>query len=131
MKIVQITLSLVSRGHCVESVQLQSFFQYWSLFSRIRTKYGDLRVMFPFFQWFLIFHRKCGRVLANKQHCVKRVQIRSFLLSVYSRIRAKFWGDLRSKSQREYGKIPTRKNSALGHFSHSEYYEKPFLTSII
>ena len=43
----------------------------------------------------------------EKEHCVKSVQIMSFIWSVFSRIRT------------EYGEIRTRKNSVFGHFSRS------------
>ena len=33
-------------AHCMKSVQIRSFF--WSLFSRIRTKYGDLLRKYPY-----------------------------------------------------------------------------------
>ena len=45
-------------------------------------------------------------------HCVKSVQIRSYLWSVFSCIQSK------------YRKIRTRNNSAFGHFSHSDYFSK-------
>ena len=32
--------------HCVKSIQIQSFF--WSVFSRIRTEYGEIRSMSPY-----------------------------------------------------------------------------------
>ena len=32
--------------HCVKNVQIRSFF--WSIFSRIRTEYGDLLHKFPY-----------------------------------------------------------------------------------
>ena len=32
--------------HCVKSVQIRSFF--WSVFSCIRTEYGDLRCKYPY-----------------------------------------------------------------------------------
>ena len=47
----------------------------------------------------------------NTDYCVKSIQIRSFFLSVFYRIRT------------EYGKIRTRKNSVYGHFSRSGYAE--------
>ena len=50
-------------------------------------------------------------------HCVKSVQIRSFLWSVFSRIRTEYGEILRIQS--ECGKIRTRKNSVFGHFSRS------------
>ena len=49
------------------------------------------------------FHRSCYKEYWNKDklvratHCVKSVQIRSFLWSVFSRIRSEY-GDLRSKT---------------------------------
>ena len=33
-------------GHCISSVQIRSFF--WSVFSRIRNEYGDLRSKSPY-----------------------------------------------------------------------------------
>ena len=32
--------------HCLESVQIRSFF--WSVFSRIRTEYGEIRIISPY-----------------------------------------------------------------------------------
>ena len=32
-------------SHCVKSVQIRSFF--WSMFSRIRTEYGEIRIISP------------------------------------------------------------------------------------
>ena len=52
-------------------------------------------------------------VMKANEHCVKSVQMRSFLWSVFSRIRAEY-GDLRST-----GKYGPGKNSVFGHFSHS------------
>ena len=54
-------------------------------------------------------------------HCVKSVQIWSFVWSVFSHIRAEY-GAIRSISvslriQPECGKIRTRQNSVFGHFS--------------
>ena len=43
--------------HCVKSVQMQSFF--WSVFSRIRTEYGDLRRISP-------IHSKYGKKRTRK-----------------------------------------------------------------
>ena len=34
------------RNHCVKSVQIRSFF--WSVFSRIRTEYGEIRSISPY-----------------------------------------------------------------------------------
>ena len=47
-------------------------------------------------------------IYAKLLHCVKSVQILSFLCSVFSRI------------QSEYGKIQNRKSSVFGHFSCSD-----------
>ena len=55
-------------------------------------------------KWYVLL-----RNYKKKSHCVKSVQIRSFFCSVFSKI----WT--------EYGKIRTRKNSVLGHFSRNEY----------
>ena len=54
---------------------------------------------------FLIFWKYQKNI--GGSHYVKIVQMRSFLWSVFSRIRT------------EYGKIRTRKNSVFGHFSRS------------
>ena len=45
-------------------------------------------------------------------YCVNSVQIRIFFWSIFSHIRT------------EYGKIRTRKNSVLGHFSHRSFLEE-------
>ena len=50
-------------------------------------------------------------------HCVKIVQIGSFFWSVFSRIRTEY-GEI-DRIQSKCGKIRTRKNSVLGHFSRS------------
>ena len=47
------------------------------------------------------------KVFKKTAHCVKRIQLRSFFWSVFSRIRT------------EYGKIRTRKNSVFEHVLHS------------
>ena len=49
-------------------------------------------------------------------HCVKSVQIRSFLWLVFSCI------------QSEYRKVRTRKNSVFGHFSRSVQWQSPIPT---
>ena len=36
----------MSHAHCVKSLQIQSFF--WSVFSRIRTEYGEIRSISPY-----------------------------------------------------------------------------------
>ena len=54
-------------------------------------------------------------------HCVKSIQIRSFLWSAFSGIRTEY-GDLRSLNlliQSQCGKIRTRIISVFGHFSRS------------
>ena len=43
--------------HCVKSVRIRSFF--WSVFSRIRTEYGDLRVH-------LRIQSECGKIRTRK-----------------------------------------------------------------
>ena len=43
LRVIQVAFSL---SHCVKSVQIPSFF--WSVFSRIRTEYGDLRCKSPY-----------------------------------------------------------------------------------
>ena len=65
---------------------------------------------------------KDKRSLPNfaSNHCVKSVQIRSFFWSLFSCIRTEYEDLLRIQSK--YRKIRTRKNSARGHFSSSEYY---------
>ena len=50
-------------------------------------------------------------------HCVKRVQIRSLLWSIFSFIQSTYGVNLHIQS--EYREIRTRKNSVFGHFSHS------------
>ena len=40
---------IFNKDHCVKSIQIRSFF--WSVFSCIRTEYGDLRSKFPYSAW--------------------------------------------------------------------------------
>ena len=47
----------------------------------------------------LVLHFICKPVIVQRFHCVKSVQIRFFLWSIFSRIRTEY-GDLRSKSVR-------------------------------
>ena len=54
----------------------------------------------------------------NTKRCVKSFQIRGFSWSVFSPIRAQYFVSLRIQSN--CGKIRTRKNFILGHFSRSE-----------
>ena len=54
----------------------------------------------------------------NTKRCVKSFQIRDFSWSVFSRIRTQCFVSLRI--QPNCGKIRTRKNSILGHFSRNE-----------
>ena len=54
----------------------------------------------------------------NTKCCVKSFQIRGFSWSVFFRIRTQYFVSLRI--QYNCGKIRTRKNSKLGHFSRSE-----------
>ena len=56
--------------------------------------------------------------LECENHYMKRVQIRSFFWSVFSRIRTKCGVNLRIQS--EYGTIHTGKNLVFGHFWYSE-----------
>ena len=65
------------------------------------------------------FINKIGR--SEKRHCVKSVQIRSYVWSVFSCIRTEY-ANLRI--QPKYRKILTRNNSVFGHFSHSEHAKK-------
>ena len=64
--------------------------------------------IFQIYQSFLFSPSFCFFVALDYSHCVKSVQIRSYLWSVIFRI----WT--------EYGKIWTRKNSVFGHFLRSE-----------
>ena len=60
---------LLFRGlfHCVESVQIRSFF--WSVFSRIRSEYGEIQTrknsVFGHFSRSVFFH-KCKNAVENK-----------------------------------------------------------------
>ena len=60
---------LLFRGlfHCVKSVQIRSFF--WSVFSRIRTEYGEIQTrknsVFGHFLRSVFFH-KCKNTVENK-----------------------------------------------------------------
>ena len=51
------------------------------------------------------FTQNSMSLVMKSDHCVKNVQIRNFIWSVFSRIQSK------------YGKIRTKKYSAFGHFS--------------
>ena len=44
---------LLAGFHCMKSVQIRSFF--WSVFSRIRTEYGEIRSISPY----SVEYRKC------------------------------------------------------------------------
>ena len=47
ISLVNVNISqIICRFHCVENVQIQSFF--WSVFSRIRTKYGEILCISPY-----------------------------------------------------------------------------------
>ena len=60
--------------------------------------------------WHVIkFDLFCQKTFPTNIHCVKCVQIRSYLWSVFPCI------------QSEYRKIRTRNSSVFGHFSHSDY----------
>ena len=78
--------------YAVWSVQIRSFF--WSVFSCIRTEYGDLhcakrvKIQSLFWSIFSCIWTECGDL-----HCMKSVQIRIFLWSVFSCIRTEY-GDL-------------------------------------
>ena len=39
-------IQIISTIHCLESVQIRSYF--WSVFSRIRTEYGETLSIFPY-----------------------------------------------------------------------------------
>ena len=90
----------------VKSVQIRSYF--WSLFSCIRTEYGDLRVQIRSYFW-SVFSR------IRNEYGEKNVQIRSYFWSVFSLFRTEYGEILRT----EYGKIRTRKSSIFGHFLRS------------
>ena len=80
---------------------------FWSVFSRIRTEYGEiLRITWkcPNMEFFL------ARIFPHTERYSvsrERVQIRRFLLCISSYLV-------------ECGKIRTRKNSTFGHFSRSD-----------
>ena len=45
-KVLKLQTDFSQNIHCLKSVQMRSYF--WSVFSRIRTKYGDLRSKSPY-----------------------------------------------------------------------------------
>ena len=55
-----------------------------------------------------------------KRHCVKSLQIRIYLWSVFSCIWTEYGEIWSLRIQSEYWKIRTRNNSVFGHFSRSE-----------
>ena len=76
--------------HCVESVQIGSFFR--SVFSRIRTEYGEIRSISPWFSsrspvYEVPVYEVIKKPVLDSFHCVKSVQIRSFFWSVFFRVR--------------------------------------------
>ena len=70
----------------VKSVQIRSYF--WSLFSCIRTEYGDLRVQIRSYFW-SVFSR------IRNEYGEKNVQIRSYFWSVFSLFRTEYGEILR------------------------------------
>ena len=83
--------------HCVKSIQIRSFF--WSLFSRIRTEYGEIRSIIPytvrvrenmdqkklriwtlFTQW--VFHPTLFIWRASQIMCIHRLMLVDFYLII-------------------------------------------------
>ena len=97
-----------STDHCVKSIQIWSFF--WSVFSRIRTEYGEIRIISPYSVWMRentdqkklcisILFTQCTIIASTKKNVYKERFLQILTNEYWFQLKPDFTTDFKSLKQ--------------------------------